>query len=217
MAILIPVVNSVRQSAIAGKCTSNIRQTAVALLAHVDDNGGRFMPNNFRAGSNMPSSLSGRIYWGRVLAAEGYVEDPHVLFCPLLDWGSQPDLEDILYDPSQPEIWPWAATYASSRTGLMPSPLGDPGKPAPIDSVAREGVTSAMIMLTECQLESRPELNGFAGFMVREGPDPRFHYRHNDSMNAAYVDGHVERLTRARVESFGVTWQAPWFTDVFIR
>lgn len=211
-AILIPVVGAVRESAKTAKCQSNIRQSAIALLGYVtEENDGRFIGTWIPGGAGDPWG-GGRVYWGRVLTATGFVDDPHVLFCSL--WEPEPGDEEILMDPTRGEIWPWAGTYATSRNGLMPA--NSEGPPAHLGDVAREGLTSRIIMMTECRLESHPHIAGFAGFRAREGPDPRMDYRHQDGVNAAYADGHVERLTRSKVESFGPGTEAPWFSDVFL-
>lgn len=209
-AILLPVVASVRESAKAAKCQSNIRQSAMAILAHANENDGRFLRNNF-VDPNGPWG-SGRVYWGRALAASGYVDDPRVLFCPLERIESEG--HGALYTPSRNATWPWAGTYASNRTGLMTS--YNEGGTAHLDWIAREGVTSKMIMLSETQLPSRPQIVGFAVLTVRGGPDPLMDYRHKGGLNAAYVDGHVEFLSRAQVESFQDPEEAPWFAKVFL-
>ena len=83
-AILIPVVSSVRESARASKCLSNLRQIGLSLALYTDDHDGRFP---FRIGG------TGAVQWSRQLEDYGLPTrsqnptlDHEVFVCPSAEY-----------------------------------------------------------------------------------------------------------------------------------
>ncbi len=85
-AIIIPVASSVRESARAAQCLSNIRQTGFTVLAMIEDNDGRLVTQRSGSGAG--------IMWTQLLSSQGYlesVEERQILYCPSADNRFGPD------------------------------------------------------------------------------------------------------------------------------
>ncbi len=205
-AILIPVVSSVRDSARAAECTSNLRQTVNVLHVHLSDHDGVFLSGQASDGTGNRQDLQ----WGHVLENSRAIDpnDIEIFFCPsqlaVRRDGGYPGQATPVHLAS---IWGWrtygynmysdevreisgATSSGNSMFRLNVNAIREPSLyPVFMDSVDDRGVQRFLI----------------AGPRAGDGRGGGVHLRHNDRANVAFLDGHVEAADQHRLRETGLT------------
>lgn len=199
-AILIPVVGRVRESARTASCASNVRQLGMAALMWENDHG--HLPYGIFPGE-FPASGP---WWYRF---KPYLDTP--------DDRKKESFSPVMECPSKtmptPDI-PVAVTY-SANPHVMVDGLNSGASPVRSEAVWR--ATEVILFADSTQLangESNTRMTSYVGtsypaladvpIPVGEDSDGRtsrtaIRYRHNESANAVFVDGHVESMKKGTV------------------
>ncbi|WPJ96316.1 prepilin-type N-terminal cleavage/methylation domain-containing protein [Coraliomargarita algicola] len=191
-AILIPAIGNVRERAQETKCSSNLRQLALASVAYASDHKGNF--------PSLYSDVPGEIVWIDQIAPYVGGEDQkriiEVINCPSADYFME-------FNGAR------AATYSYGWNPLLipDSRADDEGNVAPPTKLLNVQRPNETILLAETtQPDNRKGWGKDYFISVGEGiynPTTAetllsdsaytgFSARHGDRGNAAFVDGHVE-------------------------
>ncbi len=185
-AILIPVVGAVRERARGSRCTSNMRETSMAILQYAMENGGS-MTMHWGGGGG------GRNLWSDRLIDNGYLDvgSRSVVFCP-----SNAPFEDL---EDRTKAIPWS-TYGFVMMGEAGQRMSDvPFYRFNLDRVetpsrylilADSGYPSSKVQRMRISSYSAGNLDGI-------------HARHGGNANLAFADGHVESANPQRLANFG--------------
>jgi prepilin-type N-terminal cleavage/methylation domain-containing protein/prepilin-type processing-associated H-X9-DG protein len=201
-AILIPVVGSVRESARAAQCTSNLRQIGQAIYLYAEANDGRGPPGNNRnahelatgssAGTSAWSTFHGSI-WPYMLESQRLTLDdvrnvpasPNVFQCPTL-YNAYPSARsapaDLFYSGNALND---AHNYSYAKNSFA-LPGGDLYSGANLDAMQS---TSMVVAVVEAYMWhiAGPRYEMF-------GVVP-----HGGSANFLFYDSHVERRSRDKI------------------
>jgi prepilin-type N-terminal cleavage/methylation domain-containing protein/prepilin-type processing-associated H-X9-DG protein len=202
-AILIPVVGSVRESARATQCASNLRQVALGLLMYAQDNGGLAPPgrDDNRHGSTSGTSIRSTYFyvvWPYLYDSLDTLRDPG----NTVTLNSQ--MENAFQCPTRHRSFPNAGsapadmfvsgraeTFASARysyaINTMAAPRRSIYEQPQVDSMSSPSRTVAIV-------EDYYWYATHAFYYDRFGVLP-----HNQAANFAFYDGHIERIGRAQL------------------
>ncbi len=205
-AIVIPVVSSVRDSARAAECISNLRQTVGVLHVHLADHDGIFVAGQ---ASDAPSGRED-LQWGHVLENSGAIDpnDIEIFFCPSQQAvrrdGGYPGQSTPVHLAS---IWGWRTygyNYYSGELGEMEGVTGSGNNMYRLNAnVVRDPSRYAVFMDS---VDNRG-LQRFAIAATRAGEVSEgsgVHLRHNGRANVAFLDGHVEAADPLRLRRAGL-------------
>ena len=191
--MLLPALNQARERANAIKCTSNLKQTALALLNYSGDYDDYIIFSNKQDYG----------IWGWQLYECGYVRGT-LWLVPSLSCPSQPPtLKDTLDRPPGVTDVQFETTYQYALNMLMSPRLWEGGKQLNKLSQLREPGKTANVLETEGQSYTYPH-------MSEMDPAWKLARRHNggSSSNVAFFDGHVSNYIRI---PFDPTWDKSRF------
>ena len=202
-AIIIPTVGKVRQSAKSSQCLSNLRQIGLAINLFPQDNKG-FYP---RGGSNPTSDIN----YATILApyipirpnGNGVVISK-VFVCP-----SEQKLPDDAYKNS---ITQYTATFAletggsASATTGTGTPVNGPRQVSSIIDPSRTYLLLDGALRTtgnsQFSCDSACTYNAAVENLQPTPPaEPKLSFRHGDSINAVFVDGHTAKVSSATLKA----------------
>ncbi|MBI4024697.1 MAG: prepilin-type N-terminal cleavage/methylation domain-containing protein [Verrucomicrobia bacterium] len=186
-ALLMPALKNARENARSAQCLNNLRQVGLACRLYADDNGGRIPPTFAQPGT---------VKWTRninpYLGASGPFDFPMIFskayLCPSDRYPSGDT--DTSYEQSmvlQNYYGDWA---------VYPPPPGPQG--ALIDRISTPAET---LLLLEADVVV------FPGWYPANNPA----YRHGSYANAAFVDGHVERVPSSKIDVVNPPTQPLWY------
>lgn len=202
------VITAARHGGDAGKaagCMSNMRQLSAALMSYAGDHRG-YMPQTF--------SASTPLWWGEVLADEGYIP-------PIPTNSRRPD--SILFCPGSKTYrttgaWYWAnGNYGINRhlAGNDNGSGGDNYQPVPLQAISQPSklilMLDAGVMGMTWNIGSSPAPSVFyvPGSEYNKNVDwpeqaveDALHGRHAGKVHVSYVDGHVEVHRAAEIEDY---------------
>lgn len=188
-AILIPVTGVVREKAKISKCTSNLRQIAVAMQLYANDHKGKF-PATY---VTTPATEGA---WSNALTAQGYLPLTNTVFqCPS--------------DPYSPDV-PRPRSYVY----CVPAMANSAGQTAIITSYQQEfskvSNPARTFMITEWHWNQQDvrSLNGsYAAIDIVYPPKAESSVGHKGgTRNFVYMDGHVAFLQLAQSQRTGAGW-----------
>jgi prepilin-type N-terminal cleavage/methylation domain-containing protein/prepilin-type processing-associated H-X9-DG protein len=196
-AILIPVIASVRESALAAQCVSNIRESGNSLIVLADSNNGQLVV--FRSGDE-----SGGYAWPALVERNGTPGAREIFFCPAQDHL----LTNIYAHQGNPNSGSWAwRSY-----GMRMLPQDEYGVSSNV-----EGINVWRLNIDTVTSPSQYWFLGDSIWKAADGWRPRFridnrgpggsasiHLRHNDRANLFFLDGHVEAADRVRLAQLGL-------------
>ncbi len=208
-AILIPVVSSVRDSARAAQCTSNLRQIGQAFLVHANENDGRGPAalNDWEPGN--PQGLDVTFHF-KLWQYVGYTRQSYNV--PANYHRTTSEIENIFHCPTS-FAWgsgaPDNVFYGRSRAGFpysyamnaLASPGSNAGSPVILDEIDTSSQTVAVVEAWDWRILSSNYLQ-------------RGIFPHNDGANFLFYDTHVERRSRGdipdpRTSAGNVFWRGP--------
>ncbi len=201
-AILIPVVGSVRESARAANCTSNLRQIGQGFYLYAEENDGMAPPANdvnaheratgSSAGTSAWSTFHGSL-WPFLFANQdltlnrirNVAAEPSVFHCPTLH-GAYPSAADAparLFFSNEALDDPHNYSYAKNN---RPAPGANTNRSVNLETLS---VATRTVAVVEGYMwhVSGPRYGMF-------GVVP-----HNETANFLFYDGHVERLGRSAI------------------
>jgi prepilin-type N-terminal cleavage/methylation domain-containing protein/prepilin-type processing-associated H-X9-DG protein len=189
-AILIPVVGSVRESARATQCLSNLRQIGLALHMYADDNDG-YIPTSTNVDGNPQWSGALHDYLPRRIDGRN-LRDHEIFVCPSADYPGY--ARDALH-----------RTYSYTGAGLGPTSAGGTFStsttPRRVETIANHTLTPLVVEAKAWQ-NSANSLSNLAWPRIQ--PDlgasdsrdtPHVDFRHNERMNMLYTDGSVRPIS----------------------
>jgi len=198
-AILIPVLGSVRESARAANCVSNLRQIGQAFYLYAEVNGGMAPPaNDVNAHERATGSSAGTSAWSTfhgslwpfifdnqdlTLSRIRNVEaQPSVFHCPTLhaSYPSAADAPANLFYSHQALSDPHNYSYAKNN---RPAPGANTNRSVNLETLTVPTRTVAVV-------------EGYMWHMSGPRYDMFGVVPHNDSANFLFYDGHVERYNR---------------------
>lgn len=186
-AIIIPTVGQVRQTARSATCKSNLRQLGAAFLLFAADNKDRLPVSH-----NSSMGMKG-LWWYHIAPYAG------------LSLGESPDWPDLkrvcsmdgplhcpLTDPKDTANYPTDPFYSYKMTNLAMA-AGGPG--------ATQGTPIRMFnnpskLLLVADGRSYPQFNTYDSTNIGMG----LVYPHKNSLNALFLDGHVETATEQQLK-----------------
>jgi prepilin-type N-terminal cleavage/methylation domain-containing protein/prepilin-type processing-associated H-X9-DG protein len=195
--LLLPALRSARERAKQIQCMGQERQFTMAALSYAGDYNG-FVPSYYQGTYPLNSGFSDTRQLG-FLWGTGYLSNVMVALCPS-------ELEGALIArPDIPDNPPAVQSYSYG----MPAYLGDDKW----YNAAREANPSKTILYSDSiyfmtfnsvnEWVSSSYINQYS---APTGDSQRtIHLRHNNSGNAAFVDGHVESLTGDGYKQYGFT------------
>lgn len=201
MAILIPVLSSVRAQAQQVACAANLRNLGLALVSYIDDNEqwlppaeprdklDASSPENWYLNMSLLSSMDvdpQRDADGNIL---GPPADRTVLTCPSHRDRTMTADESPLFPP---EPRPYALSYMMNGTWRLSNRGGIQGSRRRATEFRKPSETLALC-----------DGNGYAmarAVVLYEAcPAQNFEYRHRHTINALFLDGHTGVMTEAQV------------------
>jgi len=184
ISILLPSLASARESARRVQCASNQKQIAMAVFAYAHDNKG-FAPvgNDVNYSGTSGGWINQRLHALKYLRAQeagtdgsvGATQFPMYL-CPTANQSNRPELFSIGYNcwlfGKENNAYMKLSRVRNSAEAMMW-----------IDSYERTTLVNSYVVFWTLNFEALTHSYGY--------PD----FRHNDSANVAYVDGHVSTVT----------------------
>ncbi len=199
-AILIPVVSSVRESARASQCSSNLRQIATTFHLALKDNEYRFASARGGGGD------TGSYIWGLLLEQAGYIDTREILYCPSHPWNAPGEPED----PYQVGAWQWRTYGMNAFDEEVEVRSAGFGVSATLYVVNYNNIQDpTRYLLFADSLETQRNIQRFriegANGAATASDSGGLHLRHNNRANVAFFDGHVEAADAARLGNLGMT------------
>jgi prepilin-type N-terminal cleavage/methylation domain-containing protein/prepilin-type processing-associated H-X9-DG protein len=222
-ALLLPVLSAAKQRAKATQCVNNLRQIILATKLYMDDNRGAMIPLWVEQGAtNWPSwnydaptfiiQYQDFLWWPDKLRLDGLIPSPTTFDCPAL---IQPAAEAAGGSTSTNHVLGIGMNYP--EYGWLAT---RPNFPFPVYNSANEGQVAmpdkSIVFADAAQLapdfdESAPDSwqevpgTGCAYFRVPSDSqgypagDSRSVPRHGRQVNAAFLDGHVQKLRNSDI------------------
>lgn len=175
-AILFPVFAKAREKARQASCQSNLKQIALSLRMYAQDYDEANCPR--RPSGAAPTSM----FWYNVI--QPYVKNTQVNLCPSYPWNGGWCAN---CEPCRPNN---TRSYDMPAAGTLRS-MGDTPMP-PRDAEIQAPAETLWVFDCYCEYAATPAgpLYTVNWFLLNGTRTAVF--RHNDGMNAAYVDGHVK-------------------------
>ncbi|MBE6355624.1 MAG: prepilin-type N-terminal cleavage/methylation domain-containing protein [Lentisphaerae bacterium] len=219
-AILLPALNSARESGRAANCISNIKGSAQILLFYADSNSD-FVPlfvsvdtSGGTAKTELAPVRTHNGYWTSNMEKSGFIKESEIYMShcpswkPLYSKGSS----NYAMDGYDGNVAWWKigyGAYNSNDSQWLSNSAGD----APISGVVSEGnailqlnklkSSSSVIMLMDSivlKSQDGAEYNNTqVPYVYRTNCVP--HFRHNGSASYSFADGHAEKLTPGDIPS----------------
>jgi prepilin-type N-terminal cleavage/methylation domain-containing protein/prepilin-type processing-associated H-X9-DG protein len=174
-AILFPVFAKAREKARQASCQSNLKQIALALLQYNND----YDETNLRRRpfSTAPQSE----FWWTVL--QPYVKNTQLFLCPSYPWNGG-WCTGCTGDSCRPNN---TRSYDMGNGGLRNMSHG------PRESEIQAATTTMWVMDCYCEYNVNPIATQYSvGWFLNANLGKVNVFRHNDGLNACYVDGHVK-------------------------
>ena len=193
IALLLPALESARGVARAALCGANQRSVATALLLYAMDD--RKLP--FADMTYIPTSQRPYTRWPGALQGE-YLADMRGVYCPSMPPGATQATHGQPFDPTWNAKTGWdSVSYGVNRDGALPRlrevAEGTRRRAAPED-LPREALLLTDVANYATRTAASPEFGHFVIVPGAVNANEVAATRHDGSVNAAFADGHVERL-----------------------
>jgi len=190
MALLLPVLQSVRRRAGEMTCASNLHQLHLGLEMYLQDHDEVFPVSYVEHPDGCGSS------WREALGP--YLRDRSVLTCPASEYRGA-KLEELPVGLQ--------ATYALNAWLSVPDRTASGGPPAQPLSLACVQAPAGTVELCDAGYSNLPlalDLDHYLTLGMQEQPLPT--ERHQEAANYCFVDGHVKRMSEAATRSPEFLW-----------
>ena len=193
-AVTFTVTNKLREGAKNAICLGNLKQLATIYLSYASDHNGELL----RSADNDPSGVF-RVRWSPTLNEQQYIQIPD----SMINYGGS-HCTGVLYCPCEKvhhgksDYGPttdWPNTTSNNSSDRKLSTVTDPAR---------------KVMICEARVKNVfPENAEWCGSWTTWPPGPGgwlskmpdWPFRHGNSINMAFFDGHVESRTRASLKS----------------
>jgi len=174
-AILFPVFAKAREKARQASCQSNLKQIALSLAMYCGDYDETHLRR--RPGGTAPTSM----FWYSVV--QPYVKNTQVNLCPSYPWNGGWCTN---CDPCRPNS---TRSYDMACEGSLRSMANGPR-----ESEIQAPATTMWVFDCYCEYSANPIATQYSvgWFLTNQKGTPA--WRHNDVINAAFVDGHVKAV-----------------------
>ena len=184
-AILIPVVASVRQTARAAQCSSNLRQIGLAVFLYLDDHDGRFFPQIGSRFNSIGKTTERRPFpadqrpLNFYLGVVGEHDQLDIVRCP-------GDLEDLDMGPGSTFYWPGQSAYEETGSSYHAHHLDNVG----LLHSGGQPINSTMIV-DPTKFVMFAEDPAFTNAWNRTQGVRGWHWANEPRFNLLFADGHV--------------------------
>jgi prepilin-type N-terminal cleavage/methylation domain-containing protein/prepilin-type processing-associated H-X9-DG protein len=175
--MLLPALSKAKAKASQTQCLNNLKQVGLSILVYADDHQDRIQ---------IASPLNTKFTWGGLLYSNQNVGSPAVFRCP-----SYP-----------PKVYTnWFCTY-----GVWSDPPNSVRSGDLSENISVSAIRSPVTYhhLADTTSRGRLGLGGVQFWTFRTNAQFEVHARHNQSADVWYFDGHVEAMTKARLEQYGI-------------
>lgn len=174
-AILFPVFAKAREKARQASCQSNLKQIALSLRMYAQD----YDETNLRRRPSGSAPTSE--FWYGVI--QPYVKNTQVNLCPSYPWNG---LWCTNCEPCRPNN---TRSYDMAGEGSMRSMANGPR-----DGEVQAPASTLWVFDCYCNYSADPSTTMYSvNWFLINGSKPAM-FRHNEAINAAYVDGHVKTI-----------------------
>ena len=187
-AILFPVFAKAREKARQASCQSNLKQIALALIMYNND----YDETNLRRRPSTTAPTS--MFWYSVL--QPYMKNTQMLSCPSYpyNWGW---CTGCVNDTCRPNN---TRSYDMAREGSLRS-MAD----GPRESEIQASATTMWVFDCYCEYSANPLATMYSvGWFMDNTAGNRGAWRHNEGINAGYVDGHVKFVKRIKASDLSI-------------
>jgi len=216
-ALLLPVLSASKQKAKAAQCLNNLRQIQLTTKLYLDDNHGVMIPLWIEQGAPGGSGWTydaatfivqwpDHLWWQDKFRLDGLIQNPALFNCPSLlqpatqaGGGSQSDKYSLGIGMNYPEFG-----WLSPATGF-PFPVYATSRESGVASASQCIVFADAAMISdriEPDADKWQEVSGTGCSYFRSPSDPQGYPngdsravpRHSRRTDAAFFDGHVEKI-----------------------
>ncbi len=210
MAMLLPALSSARQSARTTACASQQRQIGVSVMMYCSDYND-YLPNTYAAGGTswyQALSTNNRLEGLNTYNSSNYLQYAYKLFrCPEKRNYTVPgdsDFDPVVrinyaynafigrlqwYEDWQNGGASWKKDYGSKKLGAVVNP--------PMALILLDGVGKDWLLINSDKLTTFSFNTITVGSLNRPNPQ-HVDFRHQDTSNGLFVDGHVTRIPASR-------------------
>ena len=174
-AILFPVFAKAREKARAASCQSNLKQIATALIMYNND----YDETNLRRrpANNAPQA---EFWWNLI---QPYVKNTQLFLCPRYPWNGG-WCTGCGADTCRPNS---SRSYDMANGGLRNMSHG------PREAEIQAAATTIWVFDCGCEYSCNPIATQYSvGYFLNAWRGQTRAFRHNDGINACFVDGHVK-------------------------
>lgn len=182
--ILLPALNSARNTAKKSTCINNLKQMGTILVFYSDDNNGMLPP---LAGKTIYPNIGANNSWNYTLFGLGYLQKGNFWLCPSAapyELGNRLESDQIskAYGMRNNSVKGHYDSTESFRLSDSKFEIKKTGQVFP---------ASKFFVLADTVLTSKPELPQVNGFYPTGELDHKLHLRHKEQANLWFVDGSV--------------------------
>lgn len=175
--MLLPALSKAKAKAKQTQCLNNLKQVGLAVLFYASDKEEKVQ---------IASPLDTKFTWGGLLYSNQNLGSPSIFRCPS-------------YPPTVYTNWFCTFGVWSDPPDSVVS--GDLKENLRISSIQSP---ASYIHLADTTSRGRLGLGGVQFYTFRTNSDSEVHARHNGSADVWCIDGHVEGMTKSRLEPFGI-------------
>ncbi len=202
IAVLVPAIGKVKDSARRAECANNLRQIGMAFYLYLDDHNEMFPPG----GGGGPADRGPADIWGggptrawEDKLKQGYIDDANVFICHATERVSEYMIEGELIekDVTYKENYYGYNGYLGGLSYNFGPPLATPvGPPKKLSDVA---TPSATIMCADADRLGGCSMEGFPDFAISD--------RHSKGANILFVSGAAQWFP---VDAIDDAWWGNW-------
>ena len=192
-AILFPVFAKAREKARQASCQSNLKQIGTALLMYAQDYDERHLRR--RPSGTAPTYE----FWYNVI--QPYMKNSQLLLCPSYQWNGG---WCTACEPCRPNS---TRSYDMATEGSLRSMANGPA-----DAEIQDPAGTMWVFDCYCNYSANPRTSQYSvGWWLETRPKNQIScWRHNERINALYVDGHVKSVGWIKASDLSIAIDDIW-------
>ena len=175
--MLLPAISRAKGTAQRTKCLNNLKQIGIASMVYADEHEGAIQ---------VFAPLEPRKTWANLLATNQNIKAYEIFVCPT-------------YSPFR--FTNWVMTYGVRRDLPQTSVGGAFKEILKKDTLERP---ADYLHVTDTTSRGRGGVGAQQYFYFQTDQEFQVHARHSDTATSLFMDGHVETVTRRRLETMGI-------------